>query len=54
MRNLEKRAIDSGAVTGAELMERAGRGVVDALRDEYPDTDGLGRPACADPLRARQ
>ncbi|WP_338105793.1 NAD(P)H-hydrate epimerase [Pseudooceanicola nitratireducens] len=41
MRAVERRAIDSGMVTGAELMERAGRGVVDALRDEYPGTDGL-------------
>ena len=31
MRAIEKAAIDSGAVTGLELMERAGRGVVEAI-----------------------
>lgn len=36
MRALEKMAMDSGAVTGLELMERAGRGVVDAIFAEWP------------------
>ena len=37
MRAIEKAAIDSGAVTGLELMERAGRGVVEAMLDWRPD-----------------
>lgn len=37
MRALEQAAISSGLVTGAELMERAGRGVVDAVFTEWPD-----------------
>lgn len=36
MRAIERAAIDSGAVTGLELMERAGRGVVDAVLEEWP------------------
>lgn len=36
MRAIEEAAIDSGRVTGLELMERAGRGVVDAILDEWP------------------
>ncbi len=36
MKTLERGAIDSGHVTGIELMERAGRGVVDAALDEWP------------------
>ncbi|WP_316015658.1 NAD(P)H-hydrate dehydratase [Roseobacter sp. HKCCA0434] len=36
MRALEQAAIDSGRVTGLELMERAGRGVVDAVLEEWP------------------
>jgi hydroxyethylthiazole kinase-like uncharacterized protein yjeF len=36
MRALEQAAIASGAVTGLELMERAGRGVVDAVFAEWP------------------
>ncbi|MGR3290303.1 MAG: NAD(P)H-hydrate dehydratase [Paracoccaceae bacterium] len=39
MRAIEKAAIDSGDVTGLELMERAGRGVVKAIFEEWP---GLG------------
>ena len=34
MRALEQAAIDSGEVTGLELMERAGRGVVEATFEE--------------------
>ena len=37
MRAIERAAIDSGAVTGLELMERAGQGVVDAIMAEWPD-----------------
>lgn len=37
MRSLEQAAIASGAVTGLELMERAGRGVVEAIFEEWPD-----------------
>lgn len=34
MRAVEAAAIGSGAVTGLELMERAGRGVVEAMFEE--------------------
>ncbi|MEH7829123.1 NAD(P)H-hydrate dehydratase [Gemmobacter denitrificans] len=37
MRAIEQAAIDSGAVTGLELMERAGRGVVEAIFEEWPE-----------------
>lgn len=37
MRALEGAAIASGAVTGLELMERAGRGVVEAILAEWPE-----------------
>ncbi|WP_227285279.1 NAD(P)H-hydrate dehydratase [Boseongicola sp. H5] len=37
MRGVETAAIDSGSVTGLELMERAGRGVVEAVFAEWPD-----------------
>jgi hydroxyethylthiazole kinase-like uncharacterized protein yjeF len=37
MRAIEAEAIASGAVTGLELMERAGRGVVEAVFDEWPE-----------------
>jgi hydroxyethylthiazole kinase-like uncharacterized protein yjeF len=37
MRAIEQVAIESGAVTGLELMERAGRGVVEAVFEEWPD-----------------
>ncbi|MGV6812437.1 MAG: NAD(P)H-hydrate dehydratase [Brevirhabdus sp.] len=37
MRAIEQAAIESGAVTGLELMERAGRGVVEAVLNEWPD-----------------
>ncbi len=39
MRAIEQAAIASGEVTGLELMERAGRGVVEAIlewRDDFP------------------
>jgi hydroxyethylthiazole kinase-like uncharacterized protein yjeF len=37
MRAIEAAAIASGAVTGLELMERAGRGVVQAVFDAWPE-----------------
>lgn len=37
MRAIEQAAIASGAVTGLELMERAGRGVVEAIFEEWPE-----------------
>lgn len=37
MRAIEAAAIASGEVTGLELMERAGRGVVDAVFNEWPE-----------------
>lgn len=36
MRSLEQAAIGSGAVSGLELMERAGQGVVDAVFARWP------------------
>jgi hydroxyethylthiazole kinase-like uncharacterized protein yjeF len=36
MRAIESAAIDGGTVTGLELMERAGQGVVDAMREHWP------------------
>lgn len=44
MRAIEAQAIDSGQVTGLELMERAGRGVVEAVFEEWPAlADGAHR-----------
>ncbi len=37
MRAIERAAIESGAVTGLELMERAGAGVVEAVFEEWPE-----------------
>lgn len=37
MRAVEEAAIASGEVTGLELMERAGRGVVEAIFEEWPE-----------------
>ena len=36
MRTAENLATDAGQVTGLELMERAGRGVVEAVFEEWP------------------
>ncbi|MEO0380596.1 MAG: NAD(P)H-hydrate dehydratase [Pseudomonadota bacterium] len=36
MRAVEQSAIESGAVTGLELMERAGKGVVEVVLEEWP------------------
>ncbi|WP_375543588.1 NAD(P)H-hydrate epimerase [Leisingera caerulea] len=37
MRAIEQAAIASGEVTGLELMERAGQGVLEAIFDEWPE-----------------
>lgn len=37
MRAVETAAIETGEVTGLELMERAGRGVVEAVFEEWPE-----------------
>jgi len=37
MRAIEQAAIDSGEVTGIELMERAGAGVVEAIFEKWPE-----------------
>ncbi|MEM6587276.1 MAG: NAD(P)H-hydrate dehydratase [Pseudomonadota bacterium] len=37
MRAIEQAAIDAGDVTGVELMERAGRGIVEAIFEEWPE-----------------
>jgi ADP-dependent NAD(P)H-hydrate dehydratase / NAD(P)H-hydrate epimerase len=37
MRAIEQAAIKSGTVTGLELMERAGQGVVEAIFEEWPE-----------------
>ncbi|MFK7754430.1 MAG: NAD(P)H-hydrate dehydratase [Sedimentitalea sp.] len=36
MRQIEQRAMDAGLVSGLELMERAGQGVVDAIFAQWP------------------
>ena len=45
MRAIEQAAIDSGKVTGLELMERAGAGVVEALLEEWPELAETPRTA---------
>ncbi len=45
MRDIENAAIRSGKVTGLELMERAGQGVVDAILREWPALSELGQRA---------
>lgn len=45
MRSIEKTAIESGQVSGLELMERAGRGVVEAILKARPD---LAEPRSGD------
>ena len=37
MREIERAAIESGEVTGLELMERAGRGAVEAILAQWPE-----------------
>ncbi len=43
MQSLEREIIESGAVSGAELMERAGQGVADAILAHWPDRDPAPR-----------
>ena len=45
MRAIEQAAIDSGEVTGLELMKRAGQGVVDAIFEEWPDLKKISHRA---------
>lgn len=45
MRHLEQAAMERGEVTGLELMERAGQGVVDAILTSHPDP--ATSPGCA-------
>lgn len=42
MRRIEQMAIDGGQVTGLELMERAGQGVVDAMFGRWPTLKRAG------------
>ncbi len=49
MRAIEQAAIESGDVTGLELMERAGQGVVEAIFEEWPELATDRGPA---PIRA--
>jgi len=51
MRAIEQAAIESGEVTGLELMERAGRGVVEAIFEEWPELgeEGGATPHPAEP-----
>lgn len=45
MRAIEQAAIDSGDVTGLELMERAGQGVIEAILEEWPELAAGDRKA---------
>ena len=45
MRAVEQAAIASGEVTGLELMERAGRGVVEAIFEEWPELKATSHSA---------
>ena len=47
MRAIEQAAIDSGEVTGLELMERAGQGVVEAIFEEWPELAANGAGGAA-------
>ncbi|CUI01048.1 bifunctional ADP-dependent NAD(P)H-hydrate dehydratase/NAD(P)H-hydrate epimerase [Leisingera aquaemixtae] len=49
MRAIEQTAIESGEVTGLELMERAGQGVVEAIFEEWPELADERGPAPAPP-----
>lgn len=49
MRAIEQAAIQSGEVTGLELMERAGRGVVEAIFEEWPELADQRGPAPTPP-----
>jgi len=53
MRAIEQAAIASGKVTGLELMERAGRGVVEAIFEEWPElADTPMRDGAEGPVRS--
>lgn len=45
MRAIEQAAIESGEVTGLELMERAGQGVVEAIFQEWPEYESAPQSA---------
>lgn len=49
MRAIEEAAIGGGDVTGLELMERAGQGVVDAILEEWPELDQQGADRARSP-----
>ena len=49
MRAIETAAIESGEVTGLELMERAGQGVVEAIFEEWPELEGRGASPSGSP-----
>ncbi len=49
MRAIEQAAIESGEVTGLELMERAGQGVVEAIFEEWPELLGFEAKAGGQP-----
>ncbi|QDI75996.1 MULTISPECIES: NAD(P)H-hydrate dehydratase [Leisingera] len=49
MRAIEQTAIESGEVTGLELMERAGQGVVEAIFEQWPELADERGPAPAPP-----
>ncbi|WP_281955159.1 NAD(P)H-hydrate dehydratase [Pseudophaeobacter arcticus] len=48
MRAIEQAAIESGEVTGLELMERAGTGVVEAIFEEWPELEMVGQEGGAE------
>jgi hydroxyethylthiazole kinase-like uncharacterized protein yjeF len=54
MRAIEQAAIESGEVTGLELMERAGRGVVEAIFEEWPELGGQVNKADGQPPDPRE
>ncbi|MFY0660869.1 MAG: NAD(P)H-hydrate dehydratase [Shimia sp.] len=49
MRAIEQAAIESGEVTGLELMERAGQGVVEAIFEEWPELGARDKEAGGQP-----
>ncbi len=54
MRAIEQAVIESGEVTGLELMERAGRGVVEAIFEEWPELGGQDNKADGQPPDPRE
>jgi len=50
MRAAEQAAMDSVRVTGIELMERAGAGVVQAMAERWPGSDGISSAPWADQI----